>query len=263
MSRFLEREARKLIKDSSKNSANTGLVKTYIAASQALRRAFGEIPLPVNAKSSRTEIRPEVQRVYPEISLSAEHRRQARILAKHFAARLKMTEKEYIAALPPFPEKLDSYDSLGITVPLIAQGKRISWIEQASISNVEIDDYLKERAQEVKDWEEDPFKFVTPQDAFTTWIQDGTRFVNREPRDVRSELTEDLRIGGIEEIISAVNLRPDIVKGKGWDLPRSCVGSGHVACLCWFGARPGLDARFDDRANPDFRSLVCGRKIGT
>ena len=229
------------------------------------RRGHGkDIALPVNLNPVRIiEIRLETQKVYPEISLSAEHRRQARILAKKFAKKLNMTEEEYIAALPPFPEKPANYDDLGLTVPLIAEGKRIPWIAQASISNIEIDDYLRSRANEMRDWQADPFSFTTPEEAFTTWIQDGTKFVNRKPRDVRSQLIEDLRAGGIEEIIAGVNLRPDIIKGTGWDLPRPSVGSGGVVCLLWFDEQPMLYAYFDDVANPSFRSLVCGRKIGT
>lgn len=205
----------------------------------------------------------ESQKVYPEISLDAEYERQAKILAQHFAKKLNMTEEEYIATLPLFPKKPASYDSLDLTVPLISEGKRIPWLEQANISDIKVSDYLKSRANELQDWREDPFGFVVPQEAFTTWIQDGTRFVNRKPRDVRGELTEDLRGGGIEEIISAVILRPDIVRGKSWDLIASGVGSDYVACLDWFGGRPMLAAGFDDHASPYFRSLVCGRKIGT
>src|SRR3989344_5908059 len=50
MSRFLEREVGKLGKGRDKTTA--GLVKTYVAASKAVREAFGEIPLP-------TRVRPE------------------------------------------------------------------------------------------------------------------------------------------------------------------------------------------------------------
>ncbi len=50
MSRFLEREVGKLGKGKDKTTA--GLVRTYIAASKAVREAFGEIPLP-------TRVRPE------------------------------------------------------------------------------------------------------------------------------------------------------------------------------------------------------------
>lgn len=48
MSRFLEREVGKLGK--SKDKTTAGLVKTYVAASKAVREAFGEIPLPTRVR---------------------------------------------------------------------------------------------------------------------------------------------------------------------------------------------------------------------
>lgn len=207
-------------------------------------------------------------KVYPEILLPEEHRRQGLILAGRFAARLGFDSPEaYIATLPDFPEKPANYDRLGLTVPLIVE-TRNPWIQAAKLSGVSISDYLKEQANagKVSDWENDQFKM--PEVPFSAWVQDGSKFVYRKPSDVREELLTkkengDYRAGRLIDSIALWNVRPDMVKTMYWDIIGNGVGSGGAPWLDHWDVRPRLLAGGVDYADSFFRALVLGREIRT
>lgn len=206
-------------------------------------------------------------KIYPEITLSEEHQRQGLILAERFAARLSMSEEDYIAALPQFPESPANYSALGLNVPIIVE-TRVSWREAAELSGIFVTDYLKERANagEVVNWEDD--KFEMPQVPFSAWAQNGTKFVYRKPSDVREDLlsgkeNKDYRAGRILDSIATWNVRPDIVQTMFWDIIGTKVGSDRVPVLVRWVVRPRLSAFLVGHAFPRCRALVLGREIRT
>lgn len=221
----------------------------------------------VGAVAEETTSTPDLfSKRYPEISLPEEYQRQSLILAGRFAVRLGMSEEEYIATLPQFPEKPSNYSALGLNVPIIVE-TRIPWMEAAELSGILVTDYLRERvsAGEVSEWEDDKFKM--PQVPFSVWAQDGTKFVNRKPSDVRKELlskkeNRDYRAGRILDSITIWDVRPDMV-AMYWDIIGNKVGSGSVPYLDLWDVRPELRADRVDFAGPDFRALVLGREIRT
>lgn len=207
-------------------------------------------------------------KVYPEISLVEEHQRQSLILARIYAERLGFKSAEaYIATLPGFPHRPDSYDALGLNVPLIVE-TRVPWLEAAALSDIYVTNYLKRRANngKVSDWAED--NFVMPEVPITAWVQDGTKFVYREPSDVRNELVRkkehrDYRAGRNLDAIAFANVRPDMVRTMFWDVIGNSVGSGRVPSLGRWVDQPGLVAGHVGNAGPDFRALVLGREFRT
>lgn len=207
----------------------------------------------------------EASRVYPEISLPEEYRRQALILARLFAARLGLSQEAYIANLPQLPERPTNYSALRLNIPVLVE-TRIPWMEAAELSGIFVTDYLKGRsnAGEVSDWEED--KFELPQLPFSAWAQDGTKFVYRKPSDVRKELlskkeNRDYRAGKILDSIAIWDVRPDIAKTMFWDLIGTRVGSDNVPFLHHWDDGPTLDVGHIDDVDPFYRSLVFGREI--
>lgn len=207
------------------------------------------------------------QTVFPEISLSEEHRRQGLVLARCYAGRLGFTSDEaYMATLPEFPEMPSSYEGLGLTVPKLLE-TRLPWIVAAEFSGMSVSDYLREKEAtgNVTVWEE---RVDLSKGPIAVWAQDGTRFVFRKPGDVRDELRNrtdyrEYRAGTILSGIALWNLRPEMVKAMGWDIIGNSLGSGHVPFLGrWYG-RAGLFAFDVGFASPGCRALVFGSKIGT
>lgn len=102
--------------------------------------------------------------IYSESSLELEHERQARRLTKLFAQRLNMSEEEYIKALPSFPDMPRSTRRAGAR-PLIVEGLRIPWREQATLSGINVFGMPE-------NWQvEDIITVIPPpQEPFTTWV---------------------------------------------------------------------------------------------
>lgn len=207
-------------------------------------------------------------KVFPQISLPEEHRRQGLINARKYAGVLGMGQDEYIATLPQFPGRPGVYETeLGLTVPVIMENRH-PWLKLAELSAISVTDYLRAKEAEgvVKDWEKDDFQMQQCA-AISMWVQDGTKLVNRKPRDVRNELLQNreykkhYKAGRISVGSALWNARPDMVTTTFWDLIGTSVGSAHCAFLFRWDVQAGLYAGGLDFADSDFRALVFGSKI--
>lgn len=210
-----------------------------------------------------------LSKVFPQISLSEEHRRQGLINARKYAGAFGMGQDEYIATLPQFPERPSAYENeLGLTVPVIVENRR-SWLKLAELSDIHVTDYLRAREAErvVKNWEKDEFKMDAS--VISMWVQDGSKFVYRKPLDVRAELLrvskyrEHYKAGRIPMGIALQNVRPDMVRSMFWDLIGTSVGSGRCACLRHWDDQARLYAVVLGYALPGFRGFVFGSKTET
>lgn len=208
--------------------------------------------------------RAESPKVYPEISLEEEFERQRQIVIERVIKPLNMNEASSLSQLPSsFPERLISYDGLSLSVPLIPpKFKGVPWINIVDASGLVVSQYLRERIEDLKEWE-DPRKIVLPDKPYATWVQDGSRYVYRKPIDVRQDLQEDERGGNQWDGLALALFRPDMVKNMFWDLIGASVGSDGVPCLDWLGGGPGFDYYFSDAAGPGDRALVCGSQFKT
>lgn len=211
-----------------------------------------------------------LSKVFPQISLSEEHRRQGLINARKYAGVLGMGQDEYIATLPQFPERPSAYENeLGLTVPVIVENRR-PWLKLAELSDISVTDYLRAREAEggVEDWKKDGFQ-MSEYPVISMWVQDGTKFVYRKPLDIRAELLcvpkyrEHYKAGRIPMGIALQNVRPDMVRSMFWDLIGTSVGSAHCAYLYHWDDQTGLDADVLGHASPDFREFVFGSKTET
>lgn len=186
-----------------------------------------------------------------------------------------MSQDDYIASLPQFPERPSVYDKLGLKVPVIVEN-RIPWLEVAQLSHEEgeldifVTDYLRgeEAKGQVKEWTDDGFE-MSKYAVVAGWVQDGTKFVNRKPRDVRRELLtnkeykEHYRAGRIPFGNTLWNVRPDMVISMYWDLIGTSVGSAYCASFDRWVGQAGLYAYGVGGASPRFRALVFGSKVET
>ncbi|TSC90185.1 MAG: hypothetical protein G01um10145_289 [Microgenomates group bacterium Gr01-1014_5] len=148
----------------------------------------------------------------PEISLEAEHNRQAMKMAHLFARRLGTSEKEYINSLPPFPERPSSSVNLGLR-PLIVEGTRIPWREQTNLSGIKvnIDDAVLAKTGE---------RFTVSEKPFTTWVSVAGIVYGRALPLIECLGSGD-RFGIILEGIAFWNAYSDMARGGLFELPGS------------------------------------------
>lgn len=92
------------------------------------------------------------------------------------------------------------------------------------------------------------------------WIQDGTRYVGEEPRNVRKKLEKLERAGDHWKGLGLSVLRPDMIQTMWWDLIGGKVGSARVPDVRW-GGRPKFPSHWVDDAHPGFRALVSGSEF--
>lgn len=188
-------------------------------------------------------------------TLETEWKRQAnRLIELGFHNELHLTEQAYLASLPKFEFQPKSFEGR-LDTPLLVE-TRIPIERQAELAGI---DYLLE-GSERGDWPEDPQNYQTPKLPYTTWTDEGARFMNRKVADVRRELAPDERGGTEFDGVALYIAKPDVLKKRFLDLPGTAVGSGFAACLRVWGGRPGLDYDLVGSALPGFGSLVCGRK---
>lgn len=186
--------------------------------------------------------------------------RQVQTIFERVGKPLRMSKKECRRQLPlEFPERLPSDDQLGLTIPLLVPRlEGITWLQVVEAAGLRISDYLKSVIGKLGEWP-DPRGIVIPSKPYGTWVQDGTRYVNRRPMDVREELESGERGGTHWDGVGLAILRPDMVKSGSWDLIGSEVDSGHLPCLRWWGARPGFASIGPTLPIlPRSRALVCG-----
>lgn len=242
---------------------------TYSLSRVGTESVTGKVEAPVEA------IRP-VQ-FYPQIPLADELERQRIELTNRVAVPLGIDRNKFLATLPTrFPERLSGYDNLHLTVPLISPDLTswgFNWLQVVEATlfynpnnpaenlTPYIWSDLRKVANEgsLKVWK-DSRRGVSafPAAPHAVWIQDGTRYVNRKPKDVRKELQKAERAGDHSKGLGLSLLRPDMIQIMYWDLIGGQVSSDSVPCVRWDVDRPEFNYSFDDNASPRFRALVCG-----
>lgn len=210
---------------------------------------------------------PEFRKAYPERPLEEDLTEQRDIIIERVARPLGLNIDNTLEELSfEFPQRGSFYDNEGyhLTVPIIVpQFRDASFLDMADAAGFYVSDYLRKQilAGEVKAWE-DPRGVRISNRSHGIWVQDGTQWVNRKPRDVRTELqieeNKDLIPGGLIRGFALSLLRWDMVKDKGWDLIGDSVGPGGVPYVHGWGDRPEFVADPDGHADPYFRAFVCG-----
>ena len=93
-------------------------------------------------------------------------------------------------------------------------------------------------------------------------VEDGRVMLNTKPSVALAQFKRDKRFGGtVNEGISTVTYKPEILRHHFIDLPGSRYGGGSVPCLRE-GDGPRLDAFWYDGAYPFYGSLSCGGRLG-
>lgn len=169
-----------------------------------------------------------------EISLEAEHNRQAKKMARLFAVKLSMSEEEYINTLPLFPDKPSPSVNPGLK-PLIVEGRRIQWKDQARLSGIRVS---FQSFGDVVDWDKDPQGFITPEKPFTTWVSIGDKINRYTGEDGR--LAPENRGGNIFEGIAYWNAYSKLTTNGLFSLPGSRINKVKF----YDEAIPYLDCQF-------------------
>lgn len=93
-------------------------------------------------------------------------------------------------------------------------------------------------------------------------IEDGRAMRNTKPSICLTQFKREKRFGGtVNEGISTVMYKPDILRHHYIDLPGSRYGSGGFPYLSGYG-RPELGASWNVYAHPGDGSLSCGSRLG-
>ncbi len=209
----------------------------------------------------------QTPKYYPELSLEDELERQRVEITNRVAVPLGMDRNVCLSSLPTrFPDRPAVYNKLHLTTPLIVpqfESLGFSWLQVVEGLNFYVYSGLKDAANngQLNLWKDQrrgakPF----PKAPYTVWVQDGSRYVNRKPVDVRKELEREERAGNHWQGLALAMLRPDMLQNKYWDLIGGSVGSGSVPSVYW-GGQPEFGCDWVDGADPGFRSLVCGSEF--
>lgn len=197
-----------------------------------------------------------------QLDLEAVWLRQVGILADLFAGQLGQSKDQYMDSLPKFgPSPIDYEVKFGPPVIVqVPQGK----LTFAKMLEIQVVTNYLPNLKDLKDWQKDPQKFKTPNRPYVTYLHDGSRNLNRSPRDVRLSLISDERGGTVFDGLALLAQNPGILKHHYLDLPGSQYGSGGVPCLVGWGGGPGLDGcDWVGFAGPGFGSVVAGRNVVT
>jgi len=193
-------------------------------------------------------------------SLDKQWQAQASRLADLFASPLGRSRDEYMEGLPRFSEQ--PYGCRGrFEIQLLVQTptRKLDLVRMLALTGVT--NYLEPK--NVKDWQEDSGKFRTPDAPYVTWVNDGSKNLNRSVQDVRNNLASDERGGTVFDGLALFIQKPNILKAQYLDLPGSQVGSGRAPSLNLWHGQPRLGAGFVDVADPEWGSVVAGRQIVT
>lgn len=231
-------------------------------------------------ESAESQRQVEPPKYYPAISEADELERQREEATERIAVPLGIDRNKFLAKLPVrFPDRPAIYEERALTVPLISPDLTpfgLTWLQVTEdvnfydpndpVSTLKAYIWIELRNMtnkgELKIWR-DPRRGVRPfpQVPHGVWIQDGSRYVDRKPVDVRGKLHKLERAGDHWKGTGLSVLRPDMVKTMRWDLIGGQVGSDYALCVRWSGDRPRFSCRWAGRAVPLFRALVCGSEF--
>lgn len=216
----------------------------------------------------------EPPQYYPAIPLPDELERQREEATERIAVPLGIDRNKFLAKLPTrFPDRKSAYDRFCLNIPLIDPNLTsfgLSWLQAVEGTlfynpnhpeqtlKAYVWSELKNRIGELKVWR-DPRRGVEPfpEVPHAVWIQDGSRYVNGKPKDVRKQLQKIGRAGDHWKGLGLSVLRPDMVQTMWWDLIGGQVASDYVPYVRWDDA-PKFRYGRDDNAVPGYRALVCG-----
>lgn len=221
--------------------------------SEAVNVAYSELPItfPPRPKFTTSHL------ANPDIFYNVgEHKRQAKKLAGLFAPALNMSNEEYISTIPPLPwPSFPGYPNLR---PLIVEGGRIPWREQARLSgiNVTIPKHI-----DIVD-SRDP-QFIVPEKPFTVWVAIVPRIdMGLWWPNFDKMLTAGERWTTTVEGIAYLNAYPDIVAEEGGKFSLLGSHNDNVApLLSYQPPHKKLDA-YDptDSTGPLYPALVSRRE---
>lgn len=194
----------------------------------------------------------------PELKLKLEtewQRQVRRFIVLDFHEALGSTEADYRASLPRFTSQPEAFRGR-FDLPLLVE-TRIPVAEQARRAGLA---YNLEDLN-VRDWEEDPQGYKTPETPYKTWAQDGKKNLRRPVREVRKTLEPDERGGTELDGVAFYIAYPEVFEDHFIDMPGSSVESVLAPFLrVWFN-EPKLRSHRIDASGSKFGSLTCGREL--
>jgi hypothetical protein len=186
--------------------------------------------------------------------LEAQWQAQAdRYVKLGFHRELDMSQEDYLASLPRFEPQPEAYKGR-FDIPVLVE-TRIPAVRQAKLAGLNY--YLE--GHNPRDWEQDPKGYQTPQNPYTTWMQDGRINLDKSVEVVRTRLAEDERGATEWDGIALYIKSPQILKHHAIDLPGTSVGSAYAAFLSLWRVGPEVDAFRVGLALPLFGSASGGR----
>lgn len=220
--------------------------KAAVKIAEGLLEQFGDVSVPTSKTSEKgTET--------PFLDLEAEWTRQSqRFIELGFPTELGLSDSVYLESLPRFTSQPEQFKER-FDIPVVVE-TRIPVIRQSKLAGVNY--FLK--GLEVKDWKKDPRKYKTPDDPYTTWMQDGKKNLNITVKNVRNYFAKDERGATEFDGIALYITHPEIIKDHGIDLPGTLVGSDRAPYLRLWDGGAELRCSHVDLADPDFGSASCG-----
>lgn len=188
------------------------------------------------------------------IDLDLEWRRQSgRYVELGFHVELGLSVEDYLASLPRFEPQPESFRGC-FDIPVLVE-IRIAPSRQAKMAGLL---YFLEGIT-VRDWDNDPKGYKTPDVPYTTWMQDGGKNLGKSMEDVRQELKPDERGATEYDGIALYITNTRVLNEHDIDLPGTSVGSDGAPYLYqWYGIFK-VDCHLVDRADSGFGSASCGR----
>lgn len=210
---------------------------------KSIHKARGkDIPLPKEKLSTS------------ENNLEAEWLKQAKKYIKlGFHKELDLSKEDYLNSLPKFEPQPENFKGR-FDIPLIVE-TRIPIKRQCELVGI---DYSLGSLPCV-DWSGDTKDYKTPKKPYVTWMQDGTKNLDKSVEGVREEFTEDERGATVFDGLALYIARPKILEHHFIDLPGTKVGPRYAPFLgLWLG-RPELDHRSVGSTYSRYFSSSCGR----
>lgn len=187
-------------------------------------------------------------------SLDIEWRKQVNKYVKlGFHKELNLSKEEYRDSLPKFTSRPEAYKGR-FDIPVLVE-TRITVKRQAELASLSY--YLD--GLRVRDWEDDPEGYRTPETPYTTWMQDGRNYLKWAVKDFRRNLAEDERGATEFDGVALFIKDPKVLQHHSIDLPGTSVGFAYAADLSWWNGGPELSAHLVDDAYLDFGSASCGK----
>ncbi|MFH1971644.1 MAG: hypothetical protein ABIJ05_04655 [Patescibacteria group bacterium] len=216
--------------------------KIGIEVVRVLVNNFGEIQFPPQKTQESLDL------------LDKEWQRQVNKLVKlGFHKELGMTKKAYVESLPKFTSQPESFKRR-FDISVIVD-PRINWQRQCELA--EIRNYIS--SENIKDWEDDPKGYKTPEFSYIVWMQDGTKNLNKSVKKVRQNLSEDERGATLYDGLSLAIFHPEIMKKHNIDLPGTSVGFDHAPYLFGFSSVLKLTFNWVSNHFSNWGSFSCGR----